>query len=66
MGRSATGLATSITLAAFDQDEIWTFSGIAINGATAGNIQHQFAQNAAQAVDTKVLKDSLIIATRIL
>ena len=39
--------------------------GIIINGATAGNLQVQWAQNTAEVSDTKVLANSLLIAHKI-
>jgi len=39
--------------------------GIVINGATAGDMQLQWAQDTAVAEDTKVLANSYIIATRL-
>lgn len=38
------------------------FLGIAVNGANAGNVQLQWAQNTAQAFDTKLLTGSCLIA----
>ncbi len=40
-------------------------SGVAITAGTAGNVQLQWAQNTATVSDTKVLKGSYIIATRL-
>lgn len=40
-------------------------TGTAIVGGTAGNIQFQWAQNALEASDTKVLKGAYIIAHRL-
>lgn len=39
--------------------------GIVICGATAGNLQFQWAQNTANASDTKVLTNSYLIATQL-
>ncbi|MEK7090533.1 MAG: hypothetical protein AAB930_03015, partial [Patescibacteria group bacterium] len=37
-------------------------SGVAVTGGTAGNLQFQWAQNTATAVDTKVLTNSYLEA----
>lgn len=39
--------------------------GVIINGATAGNLQFQWAQDAAEASDTKVLAGSCLVATQL-
>lgn len=39
--------------------------GIARNGATAGNVRLQWAQNTAEVSDTKVLADSFVIVWRV-
>lgn len=40
-------------------------SGVVVNGATAGNVQLQWAQNTAEESDTKVLKNSCILAWKL-
>lgn len=42
-----------------------TIRGIVVNGATAGNVQLQWAQRTATAVNTKVLANSHIIAHKL-
>ncbi|MBI3273623.1 MAG: hypothetical protein HYZ69_00610, partial [Candidatus Colwellbacteria bacterium] len=37
-------------------------AGVVVNGSTAGNLQFQWAQNTATAVDTKVLTNSYLEA----
>ena len=39
--------------------------GVIINGSTAGNVQFQWAQNTAEESDTKVLKNSCILAWKL-
>jgi hypothetical protein len=39
--------------------------GVIINGANAGNLQLQWAQNTADASDTKVFANSCLLATRL-
>lgn len=39
--------------------------GIAVNGATPGNLQLQWAQNTADASDTKLLKNSMLLGTQL-
>ena len=39
--------------------------GIVVNGATAGNVQAQFAQNTANVSDTTVLANSHLVAKRL-
>lgn len=57
-------VAESILIAA-DSNYFAVYQGIAINGANAGNIQFQWAQNAAVAENTIVYANSFIIAHRI-
>ena len=41
---------------------IVTANGVYVGGANAGNLQFRWAQNTAEATDTKVLKNSCLIA----
>lgn len=63
--RNASALTTALVPTGYAQNEIWEFVGIVVNGATAGNVQFQFAQNVATAVDTSVLPNSVLIAERV-
>ena len=45
-------------------EDIPYLSGIVINGGTAGNLQLQWAQQTATAVNTKVLTNSYLTAWR--
>jgi hypothetical protein len=55
--RSVRGGASDIMIA--------MIRGIVVNGATAGHVQFQAAQNTSDASDTKILANSLIIARQI-
>ncbi|MBI3274039.1 MAG: hypothetical protein HYZ69_02750 [Candidatus Colwellbacteria bacterium] len=48
--------------AAFTTVETVVLTGVVVNGGTAGNLQFQWAQNTATAVDTKVVTDSYLEA----
>lgn len=47
------------------EDEMLILAGVVVNGATAGNVQLQWAQNAATVSDTKVLTNSYLVAEKI-
>lgn len=57
--------AADLVAGTANQNDPLEFWVIVANGATAGNIQLQWAQNAAVAEDTKVLENSFIIAHRL-
>jgi len=44
--------------------QVIILEGILVVGATAGTFQLQWAQNTAQALDTKVLKSSFMIVSK--
>jgi len=46
-------------------DRLATFRGLYIGGANAGNVQFQFAQETAEASDTKILAGSYIEARKL-
>ncbi len=60
-GTTAVPLQTPTT----DQVCLYIQWGLYVGGANAGNVQLQWAQNGAAAVDTKVLTNSFIIARKL-
>lgn len=60
-----TGAGTLTLLGPNGNTYIYTIEGIVINGANAGNLQLQWAQNTATAEDTKILANSHLIAFKI-
>ena len=59
------GASGSATFIADDKKSLIVMKGIIANGATAGNLQLQWAQGTATAVDTKMLANSHIIARKL-
>lgn len=49
----------------FAVEELLLFSGVVVNGATAGTVQLQFAQGASNATSTIIRTDSHVLARRV-
>jgi len=62
---ASTSLTATLIISGFAASYLYRFYGEIKNGATAGNLQFQWAQNTATVSDTKVLANSCIIAHRI-
>ena len=61
---SVTASGTVVTTAGFTTENQIVLAGVVVNGSTTGNLQFQWAQNTATAVDTKVLANSYLMAWR--
>jgi len=59
------GSAGSTNMEAKDNPTVIIIRGIAVNSTNAGNVQLQWAQNTANATDTKVLTNSCLIAHKL-
>lgn len=57
--------AGNLVLSGTGGNIVRTLNGIVIIGATAGEVQYRWAQQTAEVSDTKVLKDSCLLAFRI-
>lgn len=65
-GASSTGTAGAAIVAdSLAAEEFIIVSGLLINGANAGNVQLQYAQRSATAVNTTIRADSFVRARRI-
>ncbi len=62
---TTSALTSGLRMSGAGADSLGSFWGILVNGATAGNLQLQWAQWVADSSDTKILTNSCIIATRI-